>query len=524
MSSNGTNASHKEIAAGAGGVALATLMSRILGLIRDTIIASIFSAFQTDCFFMAFTIPNVLRRILGEGSLSAAVVPVYTDLKEKESAEKTKDFLRALWGTALVLLCITSIIGVLASPVIVSLYAWGFTSVPEKFHLTNNLNRIMFSYLFFVGLTAISSGILNVHKKFFAPALSPALWNTIMILSAIFIPALLIVRGVDTVYALAIGVMAGGFVQLVYQIILQRWTGTLPAPRINFRNEDMKKVGRLLVPLLAGFGIYQVDILLSRLLASFLPQGSVSYLYYATRLIEFPQGVIFLALGTASLPMMSRLVAKNNLENLKETYLRMLSLTFFFSIPSAVGLIVMAKPIISIVFFRGAFTLAMFKPTWMALALMAFGILGTAVVRVTSPVYYSFKDTKTPVIIAGVNLVLYISLCLTLMFPYKHLGLAIALSIAPITQAALLVLFLQKKTGSLPFRRLIRSIVKFLLAAACMALVMRSVCSCGHWEQGGNTFRNILTALAAGTGGAITYFFISWILRVDELKLIRIKD
>ncbi len=521
MSDPKTGESHREIAAGAGGVALATLASRVLGLVRDTVIASLFTAFQTDCFFMALTIPNVLRRILGEGSLNAAVVPVYTELREREGAARVGRYLKSLWGAALVILGVIAAAGVLASPVVVSLYAWGFKDLPEKFDLTNNLNRIMFPYIALTGLAAVSSGILNVHKKFFTPALSPAIWNAVVIASALLGTGLLAARGVNTVYALALGVMIGGLLQLVYQFFLQGRTNTLPVPAVDFGNEDLKRTLKLMVPLLAGFGIYQVDVLLSRLFASFLPQGSVSYLYYATRLIEVPQGVVFLALGTASLPMMSRLVARGDMDNLRSTYVETLSLTFFVSIPSTVGLMVMAEAVVCAVFFRGAFTGAMFAPTWMALALMCPGILGTAVVRVTSPVFYAFKDTKTPVLVAGVNLVIYIGACLALMGPFRHLGLAAALSIAPITQGIFLVAFLRKKTGRLGLRRLLGNIAKFSLASTGMALVMHALCSYGQWERGGNDVRNIVVMLAAGACGAAVYLFLCALLRVDELRLLR---
>jgi putative peptidoglycan lipid II flippase len=521
MSDPKTDESHREIAAGAGGVALATQASRVLGLVRDTVIASLFTAFQTDCFFMALTIPNVLRRLLGEGSLSAAVVPVYTELRETQGEARIRQYLKSLWGASLVILCAVSVGGVLASPVVVSLYAWGYTAVPEKFELTSNLNRIMFSYIALTGLAAVSSGILNVHRKFFAPALSPALWNAAVIVAALTGTGLLAARGVNTVYALAAGVMIGGLMQLFYQFLLQRRTNTLSAPALDFRNHDLRRTLKLMVPLLAGFGIYQVDVLLSRLFASFLPQGSVSYLYYAIRLIEVPQGVVFLALGTASLPMMSRLVARGDMDHLRSTYLDTLSLTFFVSIPSTVGLMVMAQPIVCAVFFRGAFTGAMFEPTWMALALMSPGILGTAVVRVTSPVFYAFKDTKTPVAVAGVNLVIYIGACLGLMGPFKHLGLAAALSIAPITQGFLLMVLLSKKTGRLGLRRLLASIARFSLAAAGMALTMLALGSYGRWEKGGNDVRNILVMLAAGACGAAVYFLLCALLRVDELRLLR---
>ena len=511
----------REIATGASGVAIATFGSRILGLVRDTIIASLFTAFQTDCFFLAFTIPNVLRRILGEGAINAAVVPVYTDYREKEGPQAIRAFLQALWGTSATVLGSIAVIGALASPLIVALYAYGFASLPEKFELTVSLNRIMFPYIFFVGLTAISAGVLNVHKKFFAPALSPAIWNTTIISFALLLPLYLKSSGIDTIYALAAGVLTGGLLQLLYQTMLQTRTQTLPAPRVRFRNPGIRKIGKLMAPLIAGFGIYQVDILLSRLLASFLPEGSVSYLYYATRLVEFPQGVIFLSLATASLPLLSRLAARGELGALKQTYERTLSMTFFLSIPAAVALMVMARAAICVVFFRGAFDQDMFRPTWMALTLMAPGILGTAGIRITTPVFYAFKDTKTPVKVAGINLAVYITCCLALMFPFKHLGLAAALTIAPTFQFIILFILLRKKIHGLKLGRLAGKITRFSLAAAGMALVMLMIQARGDWEGGGNSLRNILVMLAEVGAGLFTYLALSRIMGTQELKLLR---
>ncbi|MFH1436728.1 MAG: murein biosynthesis integral membrane protein MurJ [Pseudomonadota bacterium] len=517
--SSTTRDDHRQIASGAGGLAIATFASRALGLVRDTIIASLFTAFQTDCFFLALTIPNVLRRILGEGAINAAVVPVYTDFKEKEAQGAVQAFLQALWGTSATVLGSIAFIGALASPLIVFLYAYGFASLPEKFNLTVNLNRIMFPYIFFIGLTAISAGILNVHRKFFAPALSPSIWNAAVIVFALLLPVHLASCGVDTVYALAAGVMAGGLLQVFYQAILQAGTRTLPAPRIDFRNPGIRKIGRLMAPLLAGFGLYQLDVVLSRLFASFLPEGSVSYLYYGMRLVEFPQGVIFLSLATASLPLLSRLATRGELETLKQTFERTLSLTFFLSIPAAVALTVMARAAICVVFFRGAFDLDMFEPTWMALSLMAPGILGTAGIRITTPVFYAFKDTRTPVVVAGTSLAIYIVSCLALMFPFKHLGLAAALAIAPTSQFIILFILLRRKIGGLKPGRLLPKIGRFSLAAAGMALVMLMIQAQGDWESGGNSLRNILVLLAETGAGLFTYLALTWIMGAREISL-----
>jgi len=509
----------REIAENASGVAVATLVSRVLGLIRDTVIAAKFTSFQTDCFFMAFTIPNVLRRLLGEGALNAAVIPVYADYVTRKNENERRLFLRSLWGSSTGLLFLISFLGVIFSPLIVRLYAWGFTSIPEKFDLTTNLNRVMFPYLFFIGLTALSSGILNVHKKFFTPALSPAIWNIIIIASAFSLPFFLASYGINTIYALAIGVMSGGFIQLIYQFFLQLKTGTILPPKIDLKNEGFKKVIKLMLPLTAGFGIYQLDVLLSRLMASFLPSGSVSYLYYGMRLIDFPQGVLFLAIGTASLPLMAKLSAESDIKNLEKTYMGALSLSLFVSIPATIAFIIMAKPIVSIIFFHGAFTGSMLEPTWMALAAMSPGILGTSIVRVTTPVFYSFMDTKTPVKVSAWNLLIYLFASLVLMIPFKHIGLAIALSIAPITQSLQLIMHLTKKIR-IDFKQLILFFLRCTFSSIAMAVFMLIVCSFGKWDNSKKFLFNIYIALLSGAGGISIYLVMCFLSGLKETKLI----
>jgi putative peptidoglycan lipid II flippase len=278
-------------------------------MVRDMVIAAVFSAWATDAFFIAFTIPNVLRRLFGEGSLNAAVVPVYTELGVKGTEEEQARFVRALLGAWLTILILVSIVGVLAAPWIVRLYAWGFSVDIEKLDLTILLVRIMFPYILFMGLVALSMGILNVHGRFFVPAFSPFFWNLAMIVTAVSLAPMLEQRGIEPVVSIAVGVLLGGLLQVIWQLPALAKVGRVVFPSLNLRHPQLLKVFKLMLPMTLGFGLYQIDILLSRLFASFLPEGSVSYLYYGMRLIDLPQAVFLLAIGSAVMPQLSRAAA-----------------------------------------------------------------------------------------------------------------------------------------------------------------------------------------------------------------------
>ncbi len=504
----------------AGAFGVATLASRALGMVRDAVIAAVFSTLATDAFFVAFTIPNVLRRLLGEGSLNAAVVPVYTEVGESQDPLRAVRFVRSLLGVWLVILIVVSAAGIAAAPWIVRVYAWGFADDPEKLGLTVTLTRIMFPYILFMGLVALAMGVLNVHGRFFVPALSPFFWNLAMIASALGLAPVLHRWGIPPVVSIAVGVVAGGVLQLVWQLPALGKARRLVWPSFDLKNPDLRKVFRLMVPMTFGFGLYQIDILFSKLFASFLPEGSVSFLYYGMRVVDLPQAVFLLAIGTAVLPALSRAAARDRPDEMKSAYGDALSLSLYVALPAAVGIMVLAEPVCSVLFLRGRFDASMLEGTSLALVCMAPGIVGTAGVRVTTPAFFSRSDTRTPTIVGATNLAIYLACCAALMGPLEHLGLAVALSVAPITQFAQLAYALRRKVGKLGLRQVAASFLRSMAGCAVMAAAAWGIARLGKWQDGGRFLTNSAVLLVAVVVGAILYAGVTRLLGSSEVAII----
>ncbi|OGP12776.1 MAG: murein biosynthesis integral membrane protein MurJ, partial [Deltaproteobacteria bacterium GWA2_47_9] len=341
------------IARAAGVVGGATLMSRILGFVRDAFIANLFGAgMAADAFFVAFRIPNMFRRLLGEGSLTSSFIPVFTEYLTQKSREEAREMASAFFSLAMVVLSLVTIGGIILAPQIVTVLAHGFTSIPEKFTLTVTLTRMMFPYLFFIGLVALCMGILNSLRHFAAPALSPVLLNISMILSVVLLAPFF----KEPVLALAIGVLIGGVSQLALQLPFLWKNGMRIKLEWKPGHPGVVRVGWLMAPSIIGLAVTQINVLVDTIVASFLKEGTVSYLYYADRLLEFPMGIFAIAIATAVLPAMSEKAAKNDMAGVKETFSYALRLTLFLTIPAMVGLIALGIPIISILFQRGLFS------------------------------------------------------------------------------------------------------------------------------------------------------------------------
>ncbi|MBW1824503.1 MAG: murein biosynthesis integral membrane protein MurJ, partial [Deltaproteobacteria bacterium] len=337
----------------AGVVGFATLLSRILGYVRDMVIAYFFGTGDAaDAFFVAFRIPNLLRRLFAEGSLTVAFIPIFTEYLVRESKKSAYEFSNAVFTLLSIVLVIFSCLGVICAPLIVKLMAWGFTGDASKFELTVLLTRIMFPYIFFISLVALCMGILNSLKHFFAPALAPVLLNLTLILSVI----ILMPYFSRPVLALAFGVIIGGFIQLALQIpFLKKKEVTLKF-NFSFSHPGLRRLVKLMLPAVLGAAVYQINIVIITMIASFLPAGSVSYLYYSDRVFQFPLALFGIALATASLPAMSNQVAQNKMDDLKETLSHSLRLIFFITIPAMAGLAVLRVPIVRILFQRGEFS------------------------------------------------------------------------------------------------------------------------------------------------------------------------
>ena len=500
----------------AGIVGIFTFLSRILGLIRDILIAGFFgSGMSADAFFVAFRIPNLLRRLFAEGSFSVSFIPVFTEYLQNRSRDEAFLLARVVLTFLVLILTIITILGIIFSPLIVRIIAPGFGGMGEKYALTVLLTRIMFPYIFLVSVLALFMGILNSLKHFAAPAMAPVFLNLSMIAALVFLAPSM---GTPTV-GLAIGVIGGGILQLALQIPFLMDKGLSFAPKWNLWHPALKKIGMLMLPTIFGSAIYQINQLVGTLLASLLREGSVSYLYYADRLVQFPLGVFAIAISTAVLPSLSREAADGDLVRLKETLSYALRLTMFITIPAMIGLIVLRQPIIRLLFQRGAFDSDTTKMTAQALLYYSLGLWAFAALRVFVSAFYSLQDTKTPVKVAVVAMLANIVFSLILMGPLKHGGLALALSLASTLQLIMLIFLLRKRLGGIDGRVVMGSMVRCFLSSLVMGLCIYFL---ALKLLAGSITRDIFT-LALGIltiicAGFVVYFISAKVLGSKELS------
>lgn len=456
--------SHR-VAAAASVVSGATLVSRILGYVRDMLIAYGFGAgLAADAFFVAFRIPNMGRELLGEGALSAAFIPVFTEALTKRGRPSAfRMAATAFWVMALVLFVVCAI-GIWGAPALVTLIAPGFRVDPQKMALTISLTRTMFPYLLFIGLTALMMGILNSLGHFATPAFSPALLNLSIIASLLFVAP----RLHEPVYALAYGVLVGGVLQLLFQFPPTVRRGVIVTQVGEWRDPALPRMGRLMVPGVAGLAVTQLNIFITTLFASFLIGGSVSYLYYAFRLIHLPIGMVGVAMATATFPTMAAAAAKHSADEVRKTLIFALRLTVFLTVPALLGLAIYRHTIISLLFERGEFTGTATSATAQVLLGYCLGLCFFVANRVVIPAFHAFQDTVTPVKAGAIAVASNILFCLLLMGPLQATGLAVATSLASMVNFSLLMVFLRKHLGAFPGGVLVRFLAKTGVAGLCM--------------------------------------------------------
>lgn len=507
----------RQIARSAGVVGLFTLLSRILGLVRDAVVAARFPKAATDVFFVAFTIPNVLRQLLAEGALAVAFIPVFTEYKEHHSLDEARAMLRAMLGAALLVLCLVTAAGALGAPGVVRLFAYGFVDEPEKLALAVQLTRLMFSFLVFVGLTALAMGVLNTHRHFAAPAAAPVVLN-VVIIATVYLAAGAATRlGLPPIFALALGVLLGGAGQLLLQLPFLARHRMLVAPGLGLRHPGVVRVGKLLLPAVFGLAIYQINIILSRQLASFLDEGSISALYYSQRLIEFPMGIFAVAIATVSMPSLSSQANAGDLEGLKATYRYALGLTLFIMLPATAGLFALALPLTAVLFQRGRFSHELARLTARTLQGFLVGMWAGAGVRQTVPAFYAQKDTRTPVKVACLTVVVYAGTALLLRGPLGTLGLALAVAASSTVNFLTLLALLRRRLGPMGLRSLGNSALRALVAAAAAGLAAWGVARLGLWEEGGRAARNYGVLLGAVVAGIVVFVALARLLRSPEL-------
>ncbi len=484
-----------------------TLVSRVLGFVRDAVIAGMFGAgLATDAFFVAFRIPNLLRRLFAEGAFSQAFVPILGEYKSKNGPEETKRLVDRV-ATALFLALIVAVaIGIGAAVLIVYVSAPGFSANPEKFELTVTMLRITFPYILFISLVALAAGILNTWNRFAVPAFTPTLLNVAFIVGALFFAPYFD----PPVLVLAWAVFVGGVLQLALQVPFLARIGMLPRPQLALGDPGVHRILMLMGPAVIGVSAGQISLLLNTIFASFLQTGSVSWLYYADRLMEFPTGLLGVALGTILLPSLT----KFHSENARDEYSGLLDwglrLTFLLAVPAAVALAVLATPLIATLFGYGRFGADDLAMTRQALVAYSVGLLGLILVKVLAPGFYAQQNVKTPVKIAFVTVIATQMMNAAFIWPLKHAGLALAISLGACLNAALLYQGLRRREIFRPRPGWGAFAVKVAGAVGAMALAVAFAMGPAEWWIGAD-WRLRAPALAGlVTLGAAVYFGALW--------------
>ncbi len=509
-----------------GVVSSATFLSRILGLVREQVFAYLFGAgFATDAFIAAFRIPNLLRDLFAEGALSSAFIPVFTDHLTNQGKEKAWELANLVLNLLLITLCVIVILGIIFSPYIVQLIAPGFDEEPGKQELTTHLSRIMFPFLLLVALAALVMGILNTFRRFGVPALAPTMFNLGMIAGGLFLSPYFD----PPIIGMALGVLLGGLGQLAIQLPSLRRIGFKYRFKINLRHPGVKRILLLMAPATLGLASTQVNIFVNTLIASLLPQGSVSYLNYSFRLMQFPIGVFGVAVATVTFPIISAFAVKKEMGKVLSTFGSSLKLVLFLTIPSAVFLAVASRPVISVLFQHGRFTYLDTVATSQALMFYCIGLFAYSSVRLTASTFYSMGDTKTPVKTSVVAVAVNIILNLILMHPLGYRGLALAASVAALTNLFLLLLILDKRIGPLDRKDIGGTFSKILSSAGLMGATIWIYLKYFGLNLGTVQLpAKILELLIILILGLVSYSVFSYLLRLPELdrmlELLKIKN
>ena len=417
-------------------VGAGTMASRVVGFVRDVIIAHAFgTGAGVDAFFVAFRIPNFLRRLFAEGAFAQAFVPVLGAYRTQRGIEDVRDLVSHVSGALVGVLAVVTVAGVVAAPVLIMVFAPGFLADPAKYALAVEMVRITFPYVFFISLVAFAGGILNTWGRFAVPALTPVLLNLSLIGAALWLAPVLDIP----VIALAWGVLAAGIVQLAFQFPFLAALGMLVWPRLRRAHDGVARVIALILPALFGVSVSQINLLVDTIIASFLVTGSVSWLYFSDRMVEFPLGVFGIALVTVILPHLSRQHASASPESFSDTLDWSLRLVVLVATPAAVGLGVLAAPILTTLFQYGQFSAHDVDMAARSLLAFAFGLLAFVAVKVLATGYFSRQDTRTPVRVGIVAMLSNIVLNLALVVPLAHAGLALATTLSAFLNAGLLL-------------------------------------------------------------------------------------
>ncbi len=482
-----------------------TVISRISGLVRDMVLSFFFGATPVaDAFFVAFRIPNFFRRLFAEGAFSQAFVPVLAGYRNREPLQQMREFVAVMGGNFMFVMTLMSLLGVVAAPLFVMIFAPGFRDDPARMDITAQMLRITFPYLGFISLTAFAGSLLNSFHRFAIPAITPVWLNVTLIIAALFVAPQF-----DTpVIALAWGVFAAGLIQLLFQIPALRGIDMLLRPRLELRHPGVRRVGRLMIPAVFAGSVSQINALVDVMICSLLASGSISWLYYSDRLMELPIGIVAVTIATVLLPNLSRLNSAGDMAAFDRTIDWGLRTCLLFGIPAAAALYVLALPLMATVFFHGAMTASDVVMASLSLQVFAVGLLGFSMVKVAAPPYFAREDTRTPFRIAIVSVVLNILLSLALFRVMGHVGVAFATTTAATVQAYLLLRGIIRRGLYRPGRAFALFVVKTAVATTAMVLLLLATSPPAQsWLQLAMHERVLWMMGLCGLGGA-AYFVI----------------
>ncbi len=505
-------------------------MSRITGLARELLVASAFGASaMTDAFNVAFRIPNLFRRMFAEGAFSQAFVPVLAASKAQHGEEATKELINHVATVLAWVLVLVCVLGVVAAPLLVWAMASGLQQNPQGFDAAVWMTRLMFPYIGFMSLVALSSGILNTWKRFAVPAATPVLLNVAMIMAAWLLAPWFKQRGIEPIYAMAVGVMVGGVLQLSLQWPALRRLGMLPrvgaswtAIKTAWCDPETRRIGKLMLPALLGVSVAQISLLINTQIASHLPTGSVSWLTYADRLMEFPTAMLGVALGVVLMPQLAGARAANDANQYSALLDWGLRMVVLLSVPCAVALLTFSKPLVAVLYHYGAFTAVDVQQTSWALMGWGAGLVGIVAIKVLAPGYYASQDIKTPVRIAIVVLILTQLLNVLLVPQFRHAGLSLSIGIGALINALWLLVGLIRRKSYQPAKGWVIFLLQVLAASALLAIYLLWAANAFAWValQSSAWLRIGLMAMLL-SGAAVLYLGAVWAAGLNLRQFLR---
>lgn len=526
----------KSVAKSAGIVSIAVMFSRVLGLVREMIFAKYFGAgFLYDAYQAAFTIPNVLRDLFAEGALSAAFVKVFTDYQIKKGEAEAWRLASLVMNALAVVLSVFVIVGILLTPYLVSIVASGFS--PEKAALTVTMTQIMFPFILLVALAAVAMGVLNTKGVFGVPASASTVFNIVSIIFGLGFAYWLSGGGWENspdkvsipsaasqwaIIGMSIGTLIGGGFQFLMQIPSLLKVGFRFSPVLSFADEGVRRVMRLMAPAILGTSAVQINVLVNLAIVSSI-DGGRSWLSYAFRLMQFPIGVFGVAVGTASIPVLSRMASEGKFKDFRDTLSSSINLIFLMTLPSACGLVVLGEPIIRLIYERGKFDAADTSMTAYALAGYSIGLTGYAAIKVLSPAFYALDDAKTPMIIAVVSIAVnaaasYIFRDFLTPYGYGHVGVALATSSVALVNFFALAIVMRKRIEGLNGKEILSAFTRIAIASAIMSVVCYLTYYFLHKQFGGKTFLfNLIECFVPIGLGGIVFLIAAKLLKIREI-------